>query len=259
METGFFFIDYFSFGTDILTDYIIEEMLSVPNRKPKNNRFYINVLKCGRCLLQSEPRIKTLNTFSLRFHKDFINESLEYNLPTDAKIQRVDFAFDTDNEDFAKSFVISEFDYSVYSKSGTTHYYGERSSAILERVYFLNERGRWRYELEYKPREGRECKEFDKTNSGIQELWYNICRSKTLTGRVIRGEFQPITRARREYIDMHFESPFVNIHIDFYRSLNDSEREYFEKKCNTAYTDRAPLWKKEITAYKTFKRFFKDI
>jgi hypothetical protein len=227
------------------------------------NRFYKTVQVTKDANIQALPRIKTLPAFSVRLQKESLCSIFQDQLPVDAKIQRIDFAIDVPTLEDALEFVIrkpktearKKYSSMVDSGTGTTFYFTSeldikrelsaqekeqaakkaRSNAVFERVYFKEDRGGvWRYELEFKPRAGRKHNIFNKAAPEIIDLYNEVLSNCTLQGSFKKEDFESlcITKARREWIEIHILSDWVPVTHLFYVALNDKERTYFNKFCN---------------------------
>lgn len=285
MKECSFFIDYFAYGTDLLTDWIALQLLET--KHDTFNRFYKTVQVTPAGTIQALPRIKSLQAFSVRLTKERLSDIFEYQLPIDTKIQRIDFAVDVPTFEKAFEFVINKpkkdakkkYSSLVDSGTGTTFYYTSevrqpegltteqkeqaakkaRSGVIFERVYQKEDRGgMWRYELEFKPRAGRKHNVFKKANAQIQALYNEVLENCTMPGSFRKEEFENlcITQKQRNYIEIHTLSEFVPITHLFYVSLSPLERTYMQKFVNlNRDNDRCQKWDDVIREYNSLQYF----
>ena len=228
LETGYFFIDYLAYGTNMLTDFIRSEMLTAKDYL--SNRFYKVQADCDNSNIQSEKRILSLPELSVRLCKEYLYTDSVFRdgLPIDCKIQRIDFARNYTTKEEAMKNVIGRYEMYFHSDGGETYYFGKRTSPFLERVYYKNDRGVWRYELEFKPRAGRKNNKLAKVNPEILKIWYDICSIMTVKGDDIKTSEDSVPQSRKQYIDFLLECEFVIVSPLVYDSLKSAaEKKYF--------------------------------
>lgn len=256
----FFFFDYLSFGTNLLTKEVSEELLNIlPDNKNGSSRFYMNRYQTEKMYVESVPRMEKLPYLSFRIKKEFINYFLSVGLPYDLSVQRVDFAIDCDSFDEAIKFVVKKVEQVVESAEGKTFYFGKRDSPLFERVYFLNERGFWRYEAEFKPRAGRANTVVKKLHPDAQQLWKYLKDVSIMGGARadLEKTFFSVSRSRRDWIDLHLESEFVKPTHKILTVLNSAEREYFFSRLRASCmnVNRFRAWLKEVEDFEKYVSF----
>lgn len=256
-ELDYFFVDYLSFGTNRLTDFIEDQLLTA--YQYGYNRFYKVQAQCIGANIQTERRIETLNKVSVRIEKEYLYQ-IDFlksvpALPYDTKIQRVDFAINTKSKKKAFSFLMNGAkgkkkdgsDLYIESEDGQTYYFGDRTGTFFERVYYREDRGFWRYELEFKPRAGRVNKKLSKVHKDILSIWHNICAGFTEIGRECPDELETVGQSRRAWIDTHIESKYVPASKLFYLEglRNEAERAYFRNRLRH-YEDKGRVFEWDI-------------
>lgn len=244
----YFHVDWLNYTSTMLCEWELKCLEVVIDHR--SSRFYNNVMETKEMIVSHYPKSTNNKPVSILVNKDYRNDFFEYGLPIDCAFTRIDFAIDCKTEREAKKYVTGK-KYGVWdSVDGITQYYGNsRKSVIFERVYKKLDRGGvWRYEIEIKPRAGREHKTiFKKLHKDVLSFWNTVCGCMTQTGvNAETRDFEALAKKRQIYIDVHIESKYCTPTIEFYNELTEKEKRYFTNKLKFIEYERQQQWKTAI-------------
>lgn len=148
-----FKIDYLQYSTNILLPTLEEELQQAPCLN-SSTRFYNYIYDTANHTVMSGRRNPNVRHLYIRMKHEALQSITE--LPYEANLTRVDICNDYDTLEEAQQNVFLEYSGYIHSIKkgivGHTYYYGQRDSIqFYERVYWKNEIGKWRYEVEIKP------------------------------------------------------------------------------------------------------------
>lgn len=242
-------VDWLQYSTNLLSDRLRKEF-SVPLKIGYGNKFYLERRETENTESLIGNRSKNNKRFSIRVKKESLETFLSDGLEADSVFQRIDFKIDCENKLEAMQFLVGlPFSGYIRSKEGVTYYFGDRKSQLFERVYYLNERGCWRYEIELKLRTDRNNKNItSKLHYLVASELFHVEQSCILLGESALS-VDSVSKSRKIELDFVAKSEYFKPSYSFYYSLSDIEKRYLEASISSLY-NKGRSWAWVMCIYK---------